>query len=105
MTYLVVAYSVYKEETYEVWSDRMKTYLIDHKLWDIVEGTIEPPTREDDKMAFNDWNMKNALALNLIWESSKEFHLICNCSTAKMAWDGLAELHNLNRGSYLSPVS
>ncbi|XP_065620157.1 uncharacterized protein LOC111999124 [Quercus suber] len=84
-------------ETFEAWSNRMKKYLRDLHVWDIVEATTEPPT-PDDEIAFKAWSKKNALALYLIWESSEAYSLIGNCTTAKTAWDRLAELIKPERG-------
>ena len=71
----------------------MKAYLMELDLWEIVEAATEPPTPKNDEIAFKDWSRKNALALYLICESfgSNALPLIGNISTAKIAWDTLAE--------------
>ena len=68
----------------------MKTILMDHDLWNIVETTTKPTTPT--------WSKKNALALYLIRESCGQdrFSLIEKISKAEDAWDELA-------GSYFSP--
>ena len=104
MIYLFVVLPVPKLETFEAWSNRMKKYLQGLHVWDIVEAATEPPT-PDDEIAFKAWSKKNALALYLIWESSEVYSLIGNCTTAKTAWDLLAELIKPERGSYLSNIS
>ena len=70
----------------------MKTILMNHDLWNIVETTTEPTTPA--------WSKKNALALYLIREScgSDRFSLIEKISRAKDAWDEIAD-----SGSYFSP--
>ena len=71
----------------------MKTFLMNHDLWNIVETTTEPTTP--------DWSKKNALALYLIRESceSGSFSLIEKISEAEIAWDALDPYS----GSYISP--
>ena len=79
----------------------MKTILMNHDLWNIVETTTEPTTPT--------WSKKNALALYLIRESceSGSFSLIEKFGMAKIAWDTFAERSkssaDLDAGSYLSP--
>ena len=70
----------------------MKTFLMDHDLWNIVETTTEPTTPA--------WSKKNALALYLVREScgSDRFSLIEKISKAKDAWDEIAD-----SGSYFYP--
>ena len=77
----------------------MKTILMKHDLWNIVETTTEPTTPA--------WSKKNALALYLIRESygQDRFSLIGKISMAKIAWDTIAEMNKSNTdpdsGSYL----
>ena len=70
----------------------MKTFLMEHDLWNIVETTTEPTTPA--------WSKKNALALYLIRESCglDRFSLIEKISNAKTAWDKIAD-----SCSYFSP--
>ncbi|KAM4073186.1 hypothetical protein ACJW30_M001800 [Castanea mollissima] len=74
-----------KDESYVDWSKRMKTFLMKHDLWNIVETTTEPTTPA--------WSKKNALALYIIRESCgmAGFDLIEKISKAKDAWDTFAE--------------
>ena len=71
----------------------MKTILMNHDLWNIVETTTEPTTPA--------WSKKNALALYLIREScgSDRFSLIEKISKAKVAWKKI----EFNSGIYFSP--
>ena len=78
----------------------MKTFLMNHDLWNIVETTTEPTTP--------DWSKKNALALYLIRESceSGSFSLIEKISMAKIARDTFVEMNKSivdpDSNSYLS---
>ncbi|XP_075644587.1 uncharacterized protein LOC142615704 isoform X4 [Castanea sativa] len=74
-----------EEESYVDWSNRTKTFLMKHDLWNIVETTPEPTTPA--------WSKKNALALYFIRESfgSDGFYLVEKISKAKDAWDTFAE--------------
>ncbi|XP_075644032.1 uncharacterized protein LOC142615207 [Castanea sativa] len=74
-----------KVESYVDWSNRTKTFLMNHDLWNIVETTTEPTTPA--------WSKKNALALYFIRESygSDGFDLVENISKAKDTWDTFAE--------------
>ena len=84
----------------------MKAYLMELDLWEIVEAATEPPTPKNDEIAFKDWSRKNALALYLIckWSGSKEFPLIGKISTAKIAWDTLAEMYKPKSKLSLSSI-
>ena len=88
-------------ESYVAWSNQMKTILMKHDLWNIVETTTKPATPA--------WSKKNALALYLIRESCRQdrFCLIEKITMAKIAWDTIAEMNKSNTypdsGSYLSP--
>ena len=79
----------------------MKTFLMNHDLWNIVETTTEPTTPA--------WSKKNALALYLIRESCESgiFSLIEENSMPKIAWDTFAEMNKSSAdpdsGSYLFP--
>ena len=97
--------SASNEESYVAWANRLKTYFMDHNLWDIVEATTKPPMPEDDEIAFKAWSKKNALALYLIREScgSSVFPFIGNISEAKKAWDTLAEKFKPGTDSTISP--
>ncbi|KAL4599600.1 hypothetical protein ACB092_11G138100 [Castanea dentata] len=74
-----------EEKSYVAWSERTKTFLMKHDLWNIVETTTEPTTPA--------WSKKNALALYFIRESygSNGFYLVEKISKAKDAWDTFAE--------------
>ncbi|XP_075644590.1 uncharacterized protein LOC142615706 isoform X2 [Castanea sativa] len=90
-----------EEESYVAWSNRMKTILTKHDLWNIVETTTEPITPA--------WSKKNALALYLIREScgSDRFSLIENIRKAKIAWDEIAdsEMEDDENGHFSQYVS
>nr|POF11817.1 hypothetical protein CFP56_66016 [Quercus suber] len=63
------------------WSLKVKAILTNRQLWDIMEGTDDPPKAENDADAFKAWSHENDKALGLIWISS-----------AKIAWDTLAAI-------------
>jgi len=76
---------------YVDWSVWVKTYLMAHSLWEIIEVTTEPPRQEDDEAAFNAWSKKNSMALNVIQDSCglNALSMIRHISTAKIAWNTL----------------
>ncbi|XP_021800090.1 uncharacterized protein LOC110744426, partial [Prunus avium] len=77
---------------YVDWSVLVKTYLLAQDLWDVVEGDEQEEEEEaDDK--FKAWREKNATALHKIQISCgrEASSLIRNTSSAKRAWDTLAE--------------
>ncbi|XP_021826823.1 uncharacterized protein LOC110767553, partial [Prunus avium] len=75
---------------YVDWSVLVKTYLLAQDLWDVVEED-EEEEEADDK--FKAWREKNATALHKIQISCgrEASSLIRNTSSAKRAWDTLAE--------------
>ncbi|KAL6289345.1 hypothetical protein ACE6H2_006855 [Prunus campanulata] len=75
---------------YVDWSVLVKTYLLAQDLWDVVEEE-EEEEEADDK--FKAWRKKNATALHTIQIScgQEAFSLIRNTTSAKRAWDTLAE--------------
>ncbi|XP_021825764.1 ankyrin repeat-containing protein NPR4-like [Prunus avium] len=81
---------------YEDWSVLVKTYLLAQDLWDVVEEDEEEEEEADDK--FKAWRKKNATALHKIQIScgAEAFSLIRNTTSAKCAWDILAEEFNYN---------
>ncbi|XP_030965121.1 uncharacterized protein LOC115986356 isoform X2 [Quercus lobata] len=89
------------KESCVAWSNRMKSFLMEHDLWNIVETTTEPTTPT--------WSKKNALALYLIREScgSDRFSLIEKISKAKDAWDEIADsgMKNYENGRFNQYVS
>jgi hypothetical protein len=88
-----VVLQVLEKDNYVDWSVRVKTYLMDHDLWDVIEATIEPPSLEDDEVAFKAWSMKNSTALHVIQISCgpNTISKIIQISSAKIAWDTLAK--------------
>ena len=90
-------------DDYGDWSLQVKTYLMNHKLWDIVEGTNEPPEAENDEAAFEDWSEKNALVFRVIVFSCgyRLRFAIWWITSAKIAWDTLAKICNFSRSSYI----
>ncbi|XP_021831051.1 ankyrin repeat-containing protein ITN1-like [Prunus avium] len=77
---------------YVDWSVWVKTNLLAQDLWDVVEEDEEEEEEEaDDK--FKAWREKNATALHKIQISCgrEASSLIRNTSSAKRAWDTLAE--------------
>jgi hypothetical protein len=93
---------VLEKDNYVDWSVRVKTYLMAHDLWDIIEATTEPP-RKEDEFAFKAWSKKNSKALHIIQISCgpDTFSRIIEIPSAKIAWDTLAEKYNVP-GLYLS---
>nr|XP_028952977.1 uncharacterized protein LOC103418804 [Malus domestica] len=89
----LIVHKLLNQNNYEVWSLRVKTYLLAKDLWDIVEATTEPPKREDGEVEYTAWRKSNAEALHFIRISCGEdtFSFIRGTSTAKVAWHILAE--------------
>ena len=86
-------------DNYKDWSLQVKTYLTDQQLWDIEEGTTEPPKVENDEAAFE----KNAMALAVI-KFSCGYRLrlaIWWITSAKIVWDTLAEICKFRKSSYI----
>ena len=84
-------------DKYKDWSLQVKTKLRDKQLWDIVEGTDEPPKAKNKDLGFMAWSHKNAEFLKVIKRCIKnEFYdAICMISSAKIAWDILAAIYAL----------
>jgi len=89
-----VVLQVLEKDNYVAWTVRVKTYLMDHDLWDVIEATTEPPSLEDDEAAFKAWSMKNSIALHVIQISCgpDTISKIIQISSAKIAWDTLAKM-------------
>ena len=90
-------------DNYNDWSLQVKTYLADQLLWDVVEGTNEPPKAETDEAAFMAWSKKNALAFQVIVFSCgyRLRFAIWGITLAKIAWDTLAEICEFPKSSYI----
>ncbi|XP_062173538.1 uncharacterized protein LOC133879000 [Alnus glutinosa] len=88
---------VLEEDNYVDWSVQIKTYLMAHDLWKIIEETTEPPRQEDDEAAFKAWSKKNSVALHVIQISCgpDTFSNIIQINSAKIAWDTLAEKYGV----------
>ena len=85
-------------EKYKDWSLQVKTQLKCEQLWDIVEGTDEPPkTENDNDPAIMAWSHKNNKALSVIRRDClNEFYdATNNISSAKIVWDTLATICTL----------
>ncbi|XP_048434037.1 uncharacterized protein LOC103947827 isoform X1 [Pyrus x bretschneideri] len=80
-------------DNYEDWSFRFKTYLLAEDLWEVVGGTSEPPRPEDGEAEFMVWRKNNAKVLHAIQSCCGDdiYFFIRGISTAKIAWDTLAE--------------
>ena len=96
-------------DKYKDWSLQVKTELKREQLWDIVEGTDEPPEVENDDPAFMAWSHKNAKALGVIMRDClNEFYdAIRRIRSAKIVWDTLAAIcalpkSKLHRYLYIS---
>ena len=95
MLVIAAVISVINDLNYGTWRSFIKTNL---HYWDIFEATTE-----DDEIAISNWKRKNALALYVIRETcaSDKLPLIENIRKAKIAWDTLEEMCNINTGGYL----
>ena len=90
-------------DNYENWSLQVKTYLTNQQLWDVVEGTNEPPKAKTDEAAFMAWSKKNALAFRVIMFlcGYRLRFAIWGITLAKIAWDTLAEICKLPKTCYI----
>ncbi|XP_070672637.1 uncharacterized protein [Malus domestica] len=88
-----IVHALLDKNNYEEWSLLVKTYLLAKDLWDVVEATTEPPRQEDGEVEFKAWRKSNAKALHSIQIScgADTLSSIMGASTAKVAWDILAE--------------
>nr|POF25472.1 hypothetical protein CFP56_46306 [Quercus suber] len=89
------------EDNYLDWSVQLKTYMMAQDLWEIVESTGEPPAPENEA-AFKAWSKTNAMALHVIQMSCEPdtFSDIREISSARVAWDTLAENYKTNSEKY-----
>ncbi|XP_059453488.1 uncharacterized protein LOC132184022 [Corylus avellana] len=96
---------VLEEYNYVDWSVQVKDYLTAHDLWDIVEENNKPPRQKVDEVACKAWSKKNGTALHVIQISCgiDAFSRIKKISTAKIAWNILAEWNrtNVDREAFL----
>ncbi|XP_021815744.1 uncharacterized protein LOC110758248 [Prunus avium] len=78
---------------YEDWSFQVKVYLLAEDVWDVVEAATEPPKPEDGEAEFRAWRKNNAKALLAIRTCCGDdtYPIIKGITTAKAAWDMLAE--------------
>ena len=76
------------------WSLKVKAILIDQQLWDIVEGTDDPPKAEKNNMALA--LIKYSCFWFLIWLSYKlggeTSDKLGSITSAKIMWDALAAI-------------
>ncbi|XP_059434665.1 uncharacterized protein LOC132167670 isoform X2 [Corylus avellana] len=87
---------VLEKHNYVDWSVRVRTYLMAHHLWEIIEATSHPPKQEDDEAVFKAWSKKNSMALHVIQISCGPDSLseIIGISSAEVAWDTLEKKFN-----------
>ncbi|KAE8056200.1 hypothetical protein FH972_012991 [Carpinus fangiana] len=93
------------KDNYVEWSDQVKDHLMAHDLWDIVEATTYHFFQEDDYSSVHTW--RNSMALHVIQNSCNLNTLfeIRDISSAKVAWNTLAEKYlpkNTSSGLSLS---
>ncbi|XP_021822531.1 ankyrin repeat-containing protein ITN1-like isoform X5 [Prunus avium] len=89
-----IVVEVLNKGNYEHWSALVKNYLLAQDLWDVVEATAEPPIAEAEADQFvKAWRKKTAVALHAIQISCGPyaFSVIKEITSAKIAWDTLAE--------------
>ena len=95
---MMIAPEVLKPETYLDWSIRLRTYLKALDVWDVIESDTQEPSdieAEDHEITVKTWRKNNAMALYAIQMSCGDsFSLIRDVSSAKLAWDTLAERYN-----------
>nr|XP_011468634.1 PREDICTED: uncharacterized protein LOC105352720 [Fragaria vesca subsp. vesca] len=82
--------------SYEHWSFWVKTYLLAENLWEVVEGTREPPKLEDGEAIFTAWRKNNARALHVIILFCGDDAESCvrDSEMARDGWSALAKKFN-----------
>lgn len=77
------------ESNYDTWAVQMKNVLIFQDMWDVV--TREKNSTDDD----SNWKVKDdkALAIMVLSVSPMQLQYIKICTSAKLAWDTLKEVH------------
>ncbi|KAF2310787.1 hypothetical protein GH714_017216 [Hevea brasiliensis] len=89
---------VFDGQNYQLWAIKMKTYLRDFDLWEVVEtGNGPPPLRANPTMTqlkhYAEESAKKYKSLSIIHAAVTEtiFTRIMACDTGKEAWDRLKE--------------
>ncbi|KAG5239569.1 protein ACCELERATED CELL DEATH [Salix suchowensis] len=82
-----IVVEVLRDDNYDDWSACMKSYMIAHDLWDLIE-----PAHHQEEVDSKAWRKKNAAALHAIQVSCSPRILskIRSIFSAKEAWDSLA---------------
>nr|XP_011468633.1 PREDICTED: uncharacterized protein LOC105349376 [Fragaria vesca subsp. vesca] len=93
---LVIDLKALDQDNYEHWSFWVRKYLLAEDLWDVVQGTSEPPELEDGEAEYMAWRKNNARALHVITIFSGQDARSCisDSEMAKDAWNTLAEKFN-----------
>lgn len=76
------------------WSLKVKAILTDRQLWDIVEGTDDPPKAEKNDMALGliRYSCRRFGFRDNFWLTDKIGDKIGDITSAKIAWDALAAI-------------
>ena len=105
----MAASPVFSRENYQIWFDKMKSYLEASGLWDVVMYAIQS-LQEDPTVAqirnYNDELIRRAKAKTCIHSVVFDvvFTRIMACETAKEAWDTLQEVFQGNERTRLMQV-
>ncbi|KAL6139561.1 hypothetical protein ACLB2K_057865 [Fragaria x ananassa] len=95
---LVIDLKALNQDNYEHWSFWVRKYLLAEDLWDVVQGTSEPPKPEDGEgeAEYMAWRKNNARALHVITIFSGQDAQSCisDSEMAKDAWNTLVEKFN-----------
>nr|XP_011467784.1 PREDICTED: uncharacterized protein LOC105352410 [Fragaria vesca subsp. vesca]XP_011467785.1 PREDICTED: uncharacterized protein LOC105352410 [Fragaria vesca subsp. vesca] len=86
------------QDNYEHWSYWVRKYLLAENLWDVVQGTSEPPKLEDGEgeAEYMAWRKNNARALHVItiFSGQDARYCISDSEMAEDAWITLAKKFN-----------
>ena len=80
---------------FHLWKFKMEMVMVQKELWEIVDGSEEPPHSTSDPRVMQAYKRKEKkafaiLALNL---SDLQLAHICSCKTAAEAWAKLCNIH------------
>ena len=85
----------FKGENFGLWKFRMEMVLSSMDLWEIVEDTEEPPSKDDDPKVIKDYNRRVKKAMSVIGLSLVDNQLahIKGCKGPAEAWKTLCNIH------------
>ena len=85
----------FKGENFGLWKFRMEMVLSSMDLWEIVDETEEPPSKDGDPKVLKDYNRRVKKAMSVIGLSLVDSQLahIKSCKGPAEAWKALCNIH------------